>query len=70
MVMKNLLTATYAGLGHGETCIFPIQIWKVKDGVNYYPDDPNYDLFKLSIKVTAKRLFPKQNWGATEKSVV
>lgn len=58
MVMKNLLLATEAGLGNGETPIFPIQIFKVKEGVNYNPGDPNYDLFKLACKVSAKRLFP------------
>ena len=58
IVMKNLLLATEAGLGNGETAIFPIQIFKVKEGVNYNPGDPNYDLFKLACKVSAKRLFP------------
>ena len=58
LVMKNLLLATKAGLGNGETPIFPIQIFKVKEGVNYNPGDPNYDLFKLSCEVSAKRLFP------------
>ena len=58
MVIRNILLATDAGLGHGETCIFPIHIFKVKEGVNYNPQDPNYDLFKLSMKVSAKRLFP------------
>lgn len=58
LVIKSLLTATDAGLGHGETPIFPIQIFKVKEGVNYNPQDPNYDLFKLACKVSAKRLFP------------
>ncbi len=58
MVMKNLLLATEEGLGNGETPIFPIQIFKVKEGVNYNPEDPNYDLFKLACKVSAKRLFP------------
>ena len=58
MVIKNLLMATDAGLGHGETPIFPIQIFRVKDGVNYNPGEPNYDLFKLACKVSAKRLFP------------
>lgn len=58
MVMEELLKATYAGLGNGETPIFPIQIFKVKEGINYNPEDPNYDLFKLSMKVSAKRLFP------------
>lgn len=58
MITRNLLLATEAGLGAGETAIFPISIFKVKDGVNYNPEDPNYDLFKLSIRVSAKRLFP------------
>ena len=58
MVIKNILLALEAGLGHGETCIFPIHIFKVKEGVNYNPDDPSYDLFKLSCRVSAKRLFP------------
>ena len=58
MAMRNVLLALDAGLGHGETCIFPIHIFKVKEGVNYNPDDPNYDLFRLSCKVSAKRLFP------------
>ncbi len=58
MVMKNLLKATDAGLGNGETPIFPVQIFKVKEGVNFNKEDPNYDLFRLSCKVSAKRLFP------------
>ena len=58
MVMRNVLLATDAGLGHGETPIFPIQIFRVKEGVNYNPGDPNYDLFQLFCKVSAKRLFP------------
>ncbi len=58
MVMRNLLLATQAGLGDGETPIFPIQIFRVKKGVSCDPDDPNYDLFKLSCEVSAKRLFP------------
>ena len=58
MVMRNLLLATEAGLGNGETPIFPIQIFKVKEGVNYNPGDPNYDLFKQACKVSAERLFP------------
>lgn len=58
MVMKNYLLSVDAGLGHSETPIFPISIFKVKEGVNYNPEDPNYDLFKLSCKVSAKRLFP------------
>lgn len=58
MAMEQLLLATEAGLGNGETPIFPIQIFRVKEGVNYNPEDPNYDLFKLAIRVSAKRLFP------------
>ncbi len=58
LVMENLLLATEAGLGNGETSIFPIQIFKVKEGVSYNPEDPNYDLFKLACRVSAKRLFP------------
>ena len=56
--MESIMKATEAGLGYGETPIFPIQIFKVKEGVNYNPEDPNYDLFKLACKVSAKRLFP------------
>jgi len=58
MVMCNLLKATMAGLGNGETPIFPVQIFKVKEGVNYNAGDPNYDVFQLAIKTSAKRLFP------------
>jgi len=58
MVIRNILLALEAGLGHGETCIFPIHIFKVKEGVNYNEEDPNYDLFRLSCRVSAKRLFP------------
>lgn len=58
MVIKNLLLATEAGLGNGETPIFPIQIFRLKEGINLNPGDPNYDLFQLSCRVTAKRLFP------------
>ena len=58
MVIKNYLLAVDAGLGHGETPIFPISIFKVKEGVNYFEEDPNYDLFRLSCEVSAKRLFP------------
>ncbi len=58
LVIKNLLLAEDAGLGNGETPIFPIHIFKVKEGKNYNPSDPNYDLFKLACKVSAKRLFP------------
>ena len=58
MIIKNILLATEAGLGFGETAIFPIHIFKVKEGVNYNPEDPNYDLFRLACQVSAKRLFP------------
>ena len=58
LVMKSVMEATDAGLGNGETPIFPIQIFKVKEGVSYNPGDPNYDLFRLACKTSAKRLFP------------
>ncbi|NLT97596.1 MAG: anaerobic ribonucleoside triphosphate reductase [Christensenellaceae bacterium] len=58
MAIRNLLLATEAGLGNGETPIIPVQIFKVKEGVNYNPGDPNYDLFRLAMQVSAKRLFP------------
>lgn len=58
MVVENYLLALDKGLGKGETPIFPISIFKVKEGVNYFEEDINYDLFKLAIKVSAKRLFP------------
>ncbi|MCI5892071.1 MAG: anaerobic ribonucleoside triphosphate reductase [Clostridiales bacterium] len=58
MVMKNLLLAEEEGLGNGETPIFPIHIFKVKEGINYNKEDKNYDLFKLACRVSAKRLFP------------
>lgn len=58
LVMENVLLATESGLGNGETPIFPIQIFKMKKGVNYNEGDPNYDLFKLACRVSAKRLFP------------
>ena len=58
MVTRNLLLATDRGLGNGETPIFPVSIFKVKEGVNYNKEDPNYDLFKLACKVSAKRLYP------------
>ena len=58
LAIEQLLLATKAGLGNGETPIFPIQIFRVKEGVNYNPGDPNYDLFHLAMEVSAKRLFP------------
>lgn len=57
-VIRELLSSTYNGVGNHATAIFPIQIWKKKRGVNFLPGDPNYDLFKLACKVTAKRFFP------------
>ena len=62
MVTKNLLLSHLAGLGKSETPIFPILIFKVKEGINYNPEDVNYDLFKLSCRVTAKRLFPNYSF--------
>jgi len=58
MAMRSVLLATEAGLGGGETPIFPIQIFRVKEGVNFNPGDPNYDIFQLACRVSAKRLFP------------
>ena len=57
-IIREVLLSTERGVGNGETPIFPIQIWKKKRGVNYLPEDPNYDLYKLACKVTAKRFFP------------
>lgn len=57
-IMREILKSTYRGVGNGETPIFPIQIWKKKRGVNYLPEDRNYDLYKLACKVTARRFFP------------
>lgn len=57
-VIRELLNSTYEGVGNGATAIFPIQIWKKKRGVSYLPEDPNYDLYKLACKVSAKRFFP------------
>ena len=65
LVIREVLNATEAGLGNGETPIFPISVFQLKAGVNYNIDDPNYDLFRQACKVSAKRLFPKQNWGIT-----
>ena len=56
-LIEQLLLATKVGLGNGETPIFPIQIFRVKEGVNYNPSDPNYDLFQLAMETSAKRLF-------------
>ena len=60
--IKNVMLATEKGLGNSETPIFPIHIFKVKEGVNYNEGDPNYDLFKLSFRVSAKRLFPNYSF--------
>ena len=57
-VIRELLHSTYEGVGNGATAIFPIQIWKKKKGISYLPEDPNYDLYKLACKVTARRFFP------------
>ncbi len=57
-IIRELLNSTYEGVGNGATAIFPIQIWKKKRGVSYLPDDPNYDLYQLACKVTARRFFP------------
>lgn len=58
LVMRQVLQATEDGLGDGETAIFPVQIFKVKDGINSQEGDPNYDLFQQAVRVSAKRLFP------------
>lgn len=76
-VIRELLNSTYEGVGNGATAIFPIQIWKKKRGVSYLPEDPNYDLYKLACKVTARRFFPNflnldasfnqhEKWDATD----
>lgn len=57
-IIREILTSTYQGVGNGATAIFPIQIWKKKRGVNYLPEDPNYDLYELACKVSARRFFP------------
>ena len=57
-IIRELLNSTYEGVGNGSTAIFPIQIWKKKTGVSYKPGDPNYDLYRLACKVTARRFFP------------
>lgn len=66
LVIREILAVTDTGLGDGETAIFPVQIFALKDGINYNPDDINYDLFKESIKVSAKRLYP--NWNNVNSS--
>ena len=67
LVIKDILLAQEAGLGKGETSIFPITIFRLKKGISYDKEDINYDLFKLAMRVSAKRLFPKHNWGKTHK---
>nr|WP_186819701.1 anaerobic ribonucleoside triphosphate reductase [Halolactibacillus halophilus] len=70
MLMKNLLKATKAGLGNGETPIFPIQIFKMKQGVNFNETDPNYDVYQLALETTAKRLFPNFSFIDAECNIV
>ncbi|GEM03144.1 ribonucleoside-triphosphate reductase [Halolactibacillus miurensis] len=70
MLMKNLLQATKAGLGNGETPIFPIQIFKMKQGVNFSETDPNYDVYQLALETTAKRLFPNFSFIDAECNIV
>lgn len=76
-IIREMLTSTYQGVGNGVTAIFPIQIWKKKRGVNYLPEDPNYDLYVLACKVSARRFFPNfinldasfnkhENWKADD----
>ena len=65
LVIREVLNAIDAGLGNGETPIFPISVFQLKSGVNYNVEDTNYDLFRQACKVSAKRLFPKLNWGLT-----
>lgn len=67
LLMENLLLATKAGLGNGETPIFPIQIFKIKKGINFDKHEPNYDLYELALETTAKRLFP--NFSFIDASV-
>jgi ribonucleoside-triphosphate reductase len=57
-IIREMLNSTYSGVGNHSTAIFPIQIWKKKRGVNFLPEDPNYDLYLLACKVSAKRFFP------------
>ena len=69
-IIRELLHSTWEGVGNGSTAIFPIQIWKKKKGVSYLPEDPNYDLYKLACKVTARRFFPNfVNLDATYNEV-
>lgn len=65
LVIREVLNAIDAGLGNGETPIFPISVFQLKSGVNYNVEDTNYDLFRQACKVSAKRLFPKLDWGLT-----
>jgi len=67
LVIREILNVTLQGMGNGETMLFPVQIFGLKKGVNYDPEDINYDLFKYSMKVSAKRLYPK-NFGAAYKA--
>lgn len=76
-IMRELLKVTLQGVGNNQTALFPIQIWKVKEGVNYNPEDKNYDLYKFACEVSSKRYFPNflnldatynkdENWNATD----
>lgn len=58
MLIENILRATDNGLGNKETSIFPVQIFKIKEGVNANPGDPNYYLYEMACKVSAKRMYP------------
>lgn len=66
LATRETLNAIEAGMGYGETAIFPIAVFQVKSGINYRTEDPNYDLFKRSMEVSAKRLFP--NWVSLDSS--
>ena len=68
MVMRNVLLATEAGLGNGETPIFPIQIFRVKEGINYNPGEPNYDLFKLACRVSGQAPCSRTSPSRTRRS--
>lgn len=58
-ITKYLLEASLDGIGkYHSTPIFPISIFQYKTDINDRPGTPNYDLFKLSIKSTAKRIYP------------
>jgi ribonucleoside-triphosphate reductase len=59
MVTKAILDVSIKGIGKlHKTSIFPCGIFQCMKGVNRKPGDPNYDLFQLALKSTAKRLYP------------